>query len=99
MVVARRGRRLTARKNERVRENEKERKREKGGKKKEAAAGEKGAPIYTTAKGVRGLVFGVYTADMYTDMAGTSTIRMYVHIHSCRCGGSCVYTRTRARHT
>ncbi|KYQ49840.1 hypothetical protein ALC60_11015 [Trachymyrmex zeteki] len=46
------------------------------------AAREKGAPIYTTTKGVRGLVFGVYIADMYTGTAGTSMIRT-LYVRTC----------------
>lgn len=62
-----------------MREIERERKKKK---KKEAAAREKGAPIYTTTKGVRGLVFGVYIADMYTGTAGTSMIRT-LYVRTC----------------
>lgn len=77
------------------RESTKERKRGKE-KKKEAAAGEKGAPIYTTAKGVRGLVFGVYTADMYTDMAGTSTIRTCIYMVADAGDHACARAHVRA---
>lgn len=81
MVVAQRGRRLAARKNERERE---------------AAAGEKRAPIYTTTKGVRGLVFGVYTADMYTDTTGTSTIHTCIYIVADAGDHACARAHVRA---
>lgn len=77
-------------------ESMKERKRGKEKKKKEATAGEKGAPIYTTAKGVRGLVFGVYTADMYTDMAGTSTIRTCIYMVADAGDHACARAHVRA---
>lgn len=84
-MVARRGERLAERKNE-------------GEKKKEAAAGEKGTHRYTTAKGVRGLVFGAYVPRRYVhDRYIDVRTHVRVHTHGRGCGGSRVCTRIRAR--
>jgi len=99
-MVARRGKWLAARKNERERERERGRREKERKKEKEAAAGEKRASWYIQRRKGSGGWSSACTPRICTPTRQVHIDGTYVHIHSHRLrGGSRVCTRTRAHRT